>query len=79
MVDANVVRVHKEDREDKRCLRGEYAPQTGVCRVCSGKVIAEISFRRDGRRGGPPQPAYVAGWHCEDCRLVYRGCPPPKP
>jgi hypothetical protein len=65
-----------QDIADKRCLRGKFAPRPGVCRVCGGKVIADISFQHDGRIGGPPPPAHVSGWHCDECQIVYRVCPP---
>lgn len=71
-----IVKSVKQDAEDRRCLRGKYAPPAGVCRVCSGKVVAEISFPDSERLGGPPRHGYISGWHCEGCFIVYWRCPP---
>ncbi len=68
----------RQDESDRRCLRGAYAPATGVCRVCSGKVVGQVRFRHSDRIGGPPPGAYVAHWACEDCGLMYEKTPPPK-
>ena len=64
------------DAEDRRCLRGKYTPATGICRVCTRKVIAEIAFPDTGRFGGPLPAAYVIGYHCEGCNLCYHALPP---
>lgn len=64
------------DREDKRTLSGKHEPKPGICRVCKGKVVAEIRFDTGGRIGGQPVQGHVSGWHCESCKLVYRACPP---
>jgi len=72
------MRALEADAEDRRRLRGKYAPTPGRCRVCSGEVVADIAFPRTGVLGGPPTQAYVSGWHCEDCKLVYWSVPPPK-
>jgi hypothetical protein len=74
----NIAR-HRQEDEDRRQLRGKFAPSVGVCRVCSGRVVADIEFPWDGRIGGPPSAGHVAGWHCEGCFLVYRQCPQEKP
>lgn len=66
---------HKQEREDRRLLRGKFAPPVGTCRVCSGRVLADIAFPSDGIIGGPPHSGYVAGWHCEACFIVYCRCP----
>jgi len=66
----------RQDQEDKRRLRGAYAPKPGICRVCGGSVVATISFQDDGRIGGPPIPAYISSWHCESCMITYHKCPP---
>lgn len=71
-----ILRQQKQDADDRRSLRGKHAPHSGVCRVCSGKVVAEVSFEHHGRIGGPPVQGYVSGWHCESCQLVYRVFPP---
>lgn len=68
----------QRDQEDRRRLTGKYTPAPGTCRVCGGRVTAEISSERDGRLGGPPARCFVSGWSCVSCRLVYRGCPPPE-
>lgn len=71
----------RKDREDRRTLSGKHEPTPGVCRVCSGKVVALIAFPNDGRIGGPKLMGYIKSWYCEDCRIVYRGRPqdvPPK-
>jgi hypothetical protein len=78
----DIARAFKQDREDYRCLKGKYTPEPGVCRVCSGKVVAEISFDHGhfGQRlGGPPQQGYVSGWHCEGCMIMYHARPGSKP
>ena len=70
---------HKQDSKDRRLKRGKYEPKPGVCRVCKGKVVADIKFS-DGpfgmRIGGPPPQGHVSGWHCEGCQLVYKQRPP---
>ena len=68
----------EKDRKDKRCLQGAYAPEPGRCRVCPGPVVAEVGFHRSDLLGGPPPQAFIRGWHCEDCGLVYAFCPPPR-
>jgi len=68
----------KNDMEDRRRLRGQYAPKPGVCRLCSGKVVATIGIRHGPlgpKYGGPPQQHHILGWHCESCQLVYRQRP----
>lgn len=69
---------NKKDREDRRHLNGKYEPDPGVCRVCSGRVVAEKDYPDSGRIGGPPRQAFISGWHCEECQVVYRKRPPPK-
>jgi hypothetical protein len=62
----------RADEEDKRCLRGRYAPEHGWCRVCETMtVVANIAFTSTGRIGGPPGSAYVAGYYCERCGIRY--------
>lgn len=78
--DAEIQEIFKQsrqDEQDRRTLRGKYAPPSGACRVCGGRVTAEISFDYGDRIGGPPVPGHVSGWSCDDCKLVYRACPPP--
>jgi hypothetical protein len=70
-----IMRSAQQDREDSGRLTGKYAPGTGTCRVCRGKVVAEISWPDDGLIGGPPRKGYVSGWHCEGCFIVYARCP----
>lgn len=70
------IKSQNTDAEDRRCLKGKYAPPTGLCRVCSGKVVAQIEYgNNDGRIGGPPPRGYIAGWHCEDCGVSYHKLP----
>ena len=70
----------KDDAEDRRCLRGKYAPPKGVCRVCAGEVIAEIEFMPSRMIGGPLPQAYIVRYYCTVCQLLYRDLPPsPKP
>jgi hypothetical protein len=73
---AKMVEMEK-DEDDKRCRQGKYAPETGICRVCGGKVTAEVRFRNDGRLGGPAPGSYINHWGCDDCGLMYQHCPPP--
>lgn len=70
----------RKDAEDKRLLRGKHSPAQGVCRVCSGKVVAEIRFPATNLIGGAAPQAFVAHWYCEneDCGLMYRTPPKPK-
>jgi len=68
----------EKDNEDRCCLRGKYAPETGVCVACKGKVVPHISFPWDGRLGGPPVQGHVAHWYCEGCGLMYQSPPPAK-
>lgn len=70
-----IFKSQKQDAEDRRRLRGKYTPTPGVCRVCGGKVIAEIAFDHGGRIGGPPVRGHISGWHCEGCFIVYWRCP----
>lgn len=74
---AEVLLNHKKDAEDRRTKSGKYAPPMGVCRVCGGNVVADVSFRQDGRIGGPLPYGHVSGWHCADCKVMYHTCPPP--
>lgn len=67
----------KADAEDRRRLRGEYAPPVGKCRVCGGRVLGTVRFPSDGRIGGPPRQGYVGQWSCETCRIVYAELPTP--
>lgn len=69
----------KQDEKDRRCLRGKYAPPTGKCRVCGGRVVGEVTFDYDGRVGGPPRQGYVGRWSCEGCSIVYAKCPQETP
>lgn len=64
------------DLDDRRCMRGKYAPPAGRCLVCGGPVEAKIAFPNDGRIGGPPQQGYVKRWDCAGCGLMYGKCPP---
>lgn len=77
---ANEVRARmaelEKDREDKRTLRGEYAPKSGTCRVCGGGVFANIAYPQSKMIGGPPLQAYVKDWNCEECGIAYKF--PPK-
>jgi rubredoxin len=66
-----LIAAYEADAKDRRCLRGKYAPETGVCRVCGGVVTAEIKFPYTGLLGGPPRQAYIARWACDGCGLVY--------
>lgn len=68
----------RKREEDRRCLRGEFAPEKGVCAVCGGQVLPKIVFPWDGRMGGPPSQAHVERWHCEACGLMYAKPPKPK-
>jgi len=70
--------IRRKEAEDRRCLRGAFAPPKGVCRVCGGDVVAEITFPWTGRLGGPPPQARIRNWACEECGLLYRKPPPPK-
>lgn len=70
-----ILRQQRQDADDKRCMRGKHAPRPGICRVCSGKVVATIDFDHGDRIGGPPVQGHVSGWHCESCEIVYRVCP----
>jgi uncharacterized protein with PIN domain len=65
--------------EDRRCLRGEYAPETGRCVACGGVVEGVVRFHYSDRIGGPPGNAYVPHWACQDCGLMYCKPPPAKP
>jgi predicted metal-dependent HD superfamily phosphohydrolase len=47
----------------------------GVCRVCSGKVVARTRTSSVVILGSPPQMPYVHHWECESCGLVYGRCP----
>lgn len=66
----------RQDEKDRRCLSGKYAPDTGTCVACGGRVVADIRFPHSDRIGGPPLRAYVHNWSCEGCGLMYRK--PPK-
>jgi ribosomal protein L37E len=66
----------RQDEQDRRCLRGKYAPTRGVCAACGGPVVGKVRFRDTGRIGGPPATAYVSHWECEDCGLMYGKVPP---
>jgi hypothetical protein len=72
---ARMAKLEKE-REDKRTLRGQYAPKSGTCRVCSGNVAPNITYPYSRMIGGPPLQAYVKDWSCEGCGIVYKF--PPK-
>ena len=63
------------DDENRRCMRGDYAPEPGICRYCDGLVIADIEFGDTGRIGGPRPLGLIAGWHCDDCGLMYKWAP----
>lgn len=65
----------RKDAEDERCLTGKFAPKSGVCVVCKGPVVGRISYPHSDMIGGPPMQAYVSGWDCENCGLMYRRCP----
>ncbi len=69
----------RQDADDRRTLRGKYTPPTGKCRVCGGRVAAEIAFPHNGRIGGPPVQGRVGRWSCEECSVVYAKCPTEKP
>lgn len=71
-----IMEVQKGLLDDKRTLSGAFAPAVGVCRVCTGKVVAEIKFDHGGLIGGPPPQGHISRWYCADCQLVYRACPP---
>lgn len=73
---AEILCQSRDDRDDRRCLRGRHAPPTGVCRVCSGVVKADIWFHDTGLIGGPPPPGYIGRWVCQNCKLLYAECPP---
>lgn len=68
---------HQQDAEDRRCLRGKYAPPKGVCRVCGDVVGAMVDFPHTDMIGGSPMNAYIERWECLGCGLVYGKCPPP--
>lgn len=67
----------KLDAEDRRRMRGKYAPPVGVCRVCGGAVTGKVVFPSDGRIGGPPRSGHVGSWSCDSCFVVYAQCPSP--
>lgn len=69
----------KNDADDRRRMRGKYAPPTGVCRACGGTVRAEIYFDHRGVIGGPPVAGHIARWSCESCFIVYAQCPNKPP
>jgi hypothetical protein len=66
------MREHEQDRKDRRCLTGKYAPETGTCGVCKGKVVGDVTWHHSDRIGGPPGNAYVKHWHCEGCGILYK-------
>lgn len=66
---------YEQDERDRRTLTGKHTPPPGVCRVCTGRVVADIGFRDDGRCGGPPPVSFIKRWHCEGCGLVYAWAP----
>lgn len=65
----------RQTEEDRRCLRGEFEPKKGVCRVCNGRVEANVRFPHTDRMGGPPLMAFVHHWSCTDCKVMYDGRP----
>lgn len=67
---------YRKEENDRRTLQGKYAPPTGVCKVCSDRVIARVAFKNDGLIGGTPRQAFISGWHCEGCGLMYHFPPP---
>ena len=72
---SNLKEVIEKDKKDRLTLRGKYAPETGVCVVCAGKVVGCIRQKLTNRIGGPPPVSYVDGWYCEDCGLTYHHLP----
>ncbi len=66
----------EQREEDRRCLRGEFAPKVGVCHVCNGRVEAQIRFPHTDVLGGPPMSGYVHHWSCQNCGIMYEICPP---
>lgn len=70
-----ILEEQKKDDKDRLALRGKYAPETGVCVVCAGKVVGCIRQEHNDRIGGPPPISYVDGWYCEDCGLTYHHLP----
>lgn len=75
-----------KDEEDKRLMRGKYAPRPGVCRVCDGKVVAKVTTKYLGDPMhmiiGPGSRNQMVtrneGWHCSSCGIRYEFCPKPK-
>jgi hypothetical protein len=65
----------RKDEEDERCMTGKFAPKSGVCVVCKGVVVGRVAYPHSDMIGGPPMRAYVSGWDCENCGLMYRRCP----
>lgn len=84
------MRIHmaavEKDQEDRRLERGKYAPPTGECVVCEGKVIARITHEYLGDPmnfilgpGGRNQMSRIHhGWHCTICGLRYEFLPKGK-
>jgi hypothetical protein len=68
----------RRDEEERRSLTGAHAPKPGVCAVCTGEVQAQVSYPHTDLIGGPPQQAYVAGWECDGCGLLYDRRPGPR-
>jgi hypothetical protein len=83
------MRAIEQNAEDRRTLRGKYAPPTGVCQAaiyktfmfakateaCGGRIIADVEARHSDKIGGPLPNHYIAGWHCEKCGVVYKFLP----
>jgi hypothetical protein len=65
----------RKDEDDERCLTGKFAPAWGICVVCRGNVKARIAYPSSDLIGGPPMQAYVSGWECSHCHLLYGQSP----
>ncbi len=81
----DIIKIHKEaeesfkkwrqEEEDKRCKRGKFAPERGICRVCEGVVEGKVEFHHSNLIGGPPPSSYISHWECKDCGLMYGKAP----
>lgn len=77
----------RQDEEDKKHRRGKYAPPTGICAVCGGKVVDKVTreYRGDPMRmiigpGSRNQMSTVHhGWYCIACGIRYEFLPKGKP